>query len=87
MCIWADRRWRRRFAARNAAQLLCDVAADACCGEGAACGCGARALQARLRGEDAVRRLLQAVFTAPPAARRHALEHACELLLALLATE
>ncbi|CAH2085094.1 unnamed protein product [Euphydryas editha] len=82
--VRAERQWRRRFAARNAAALLCDVAADACCGDGAACGCGARALRARLRAEDAVRRLLQAVFTAPPAARRPALEHACDVLLALL---
>ncbi|CAH2085095.1 unnamed protein product [Euphydryas editha] len=85
--VRAERQWRRRFAARNAAALLCDVAADACCGDGAACGCGARALRARLRAEDAVRRLLQAVFTAPPAARRPALEHACDVLLALLRDE
>ncbi|XP_052741113.1 serine/threonine-protein phosphatase 6 regulatory subunit 3 isoform X2 [Bicyclus anynana] len=73
----------RAVAAANAAALLCDIATVA---DPYKSGWNAgRALAKRLRGEDAVRRLLQAVFTSPARARRAALVHACRLLLALLA--
>jgi hypothetical protein len=45
------------------------------------------ALVSRLQSADTVRLLLQAVFTAPAAARDHALVHAARVLLALLDQE
>ncbi|CAH0720282.1 unnamed protein product, partial [Brenthis ino] len=75
----------REVAAANAADLLYDIALESstellynirwCAG---------REVAARLREEEAVRRLLQGVFTCAPAARARALLHAARVLLALL---
>lgn len=42
------------------------------------------ALVERLAGEEAVRRLLQGMFTAPQSARAPAIVNGCHVLLALL---